>query len=82
MRQRMIPWPLLHEPVPRPAPQETGTPGQPDYLQLGRWWDNLAPGHSCARGWVSAERFASSASEAVIPRTNRSAQRRRRRRRP
>jgi hypothetical protein len=35
-----------------------GIPGDPDYLQLGRWWD-LPVGQSTglARGWVRDERF-------------------------
>ncbi len=62
--------------LPRKAPQPIGTPGEPGYLQLGRWWDNLQPGHRCAQGFVCNERFARG-SDIVIKGTNRAAQRNR-----
>jgi hypothetical protein len=73
---RFIPYLPLTPSLPRKAPQPIGTPGDPGYLQLGRWWDNLQPGHGCARGWVRDERFAR-AGDIVIKGTNRAAQRRR-----
>ncbi len=75
---RFVPWPLVHaaerEPC-KPLPS-VGVKGSPDYLDLGRWWENKR-GSGLERGFVSNSRFASNSTEQVIPRTNRAKQRKR-----
>jgi hypothetical protein len=73
---RFAPWPLVEFSERRPCkPQASiGVPGHPDYLDMGRWWENKR-GTVLERGFVSNSRFASNATEQVIPRTDRSKQR-------
>jgi hypothetical protein len=66
----------------RPDPP-IGKPRNPDgsinygYLDLGDWMGKIGAGHcgQLGRGFVGNSRFASTATEQVIPRTNRAAQR-------
>ena len=36
---RWVPYLSALPPTPRQPPQPVGTPGAPDYLDLGRWWE-------------------------------------------
>ena len=76
--------PRLNTARPRRDLKPIGSPRNPDgsvnydYLDHGEWWKfDSVSGLELGRGFVSNSRFASSATERVIPRTNRAAQRRR-----
>ena len=64
LAERFKPWPL------GPALEQPRPLADPD-----RWWEGRPATTCLARGHVSNSRFASNSTEAVIPRTNRSAQR-------
>lgn len=49
-------------------PRAIGTPGDPDYLDHGKWWENKR-GSCLERGFVGNSRFAV-AGEQVIKRTS------------
>lgn len=55
LAERFVPWPL---------PSHEVTPREPN-CAVSDW------GYACQRGWVSDQRFARSATETVIKRTNR-----------
>jgi len=63
-------WPLcqLHTDRPYRDASPVGIPGEPGYLQIGRWWD-APPGNTLGMGFVRDERFGSAQ---VIKATNRS----------
>jgi hypothetical protein len=77
---RFIPWPLAPVAGPPVSTEPIGTPRNPDgtpnyaYLDHGEWW-KIEGCNSLGVGFVSNARFATH-GEAVIPRTNRAAQRR------
>ncbi len=76
--KRFVPWPMVafaDREVAERLPS-VGTKGEFGYLDCGRWWERPAhQSHCMTSGFVGNSRFASSSTEAVIPRTNRAAQR-------
>lgn len=71
MRQHLAPAGRINrnlQPIGLPLNPD-GTPNY-DYLDLGEWWKVTGCGE-LGRGFVSNSRFASTATERVIPRTAR-----------